>query len=125
MTRLSVPVESRLRYPKNCYGYGVRRDKDTRRIMVIALTALYTGDMAEQVRIYNQYNMNTRDFFAACVNGNFMPRPNKVQKLINQLCPKSTHLNLYIGLERDDKPTHYMSLVRHVESGLWHLKSTS
>jgi len=92
--------------------------------MVIALTALYTGDMAEQVRIYNQYNMNTRDFFAACVNGNFMPRPNKVQKLINQLCPKSTHLNLYIGLERDDKPTHYMSLVRHVESGLWHLKST-
>lgn len=123
MTRISVPVKSRLR-SSDRYGYGVNQDSIPRLLMLAAVAALYAKDKDEQIQIYRMNKKNSSAFFAACVDGSTEPPENKAQNLINRTCPKSTRLNLYIGARRDSKPTHYMPLVKHPETGLWRLKTT-
>lgn len=124
MTRISVPIRSKLRNPRDRYGYGVNQQSIPRLLMLAAVAALYAKDSWERAQIYRNNKENSSAFFAACVDGSIEPSENKAQNLINRQCPKSTRLNLYIGARRDKKPTHYMSLVKHAETGLWRLKTT-
>ncbi len=123
MTRLSVPIESRLRNPKDSYGYGIYQDTYVRRLMLIAVAALYAKDGWEQAELYRIHKKNSSAFFADCVDGGHVPANNRIQELVSRICPKSTHLNLYIGVHRDSEPSHYVSLVKHVDSGLWRLRT--
>ncbi|MEN6415834.1 MAG: hypothetical protein ABFD49_04790 [Armatimonadota bacterium] len=124
MTQISVPIDSRLRNPKDSYGYGAYQDSYPRLLMLVAVAALYAKDKNEQLDIYRMHRKNSSAFFTACVDGSIEPFENRVQNLINRQCAKSTRLSLYIGIRRDRKPTHYMSLVKSVETGLWRLRST-
>lgn len=124
MTRISVPIKSRLRNPIDRYGYGVNQESIPRLLMLAVVAALYAKDSWERAQIYKNNKKNSSAFFATCVDGSIEPPENKAQNLINRQCPKSTRLNLYIGARRDKKPTHYMSLVKHAETGLWRLKTT-
>jgi len=121
MARVCIPLQSRLR--NSTYRCHTNQRSEMRRILLLALAALYAGDYVDRVMTYKLHRANPRAFFAACVDGSIEPCPNQVQELISQLCPRNTHLNLYMAVNEEKTLTHYMCLVKDDDSGLWRLDS--
>ena len=94
-----------------------------RQLVVIALVALYTPDDSDRIELHYKHRKKLPRFLNACADGELLPCRNRAQEIISQLCPKSTRLYLYVPMRKSDCPTHYTSLVRDKESGLWRVRT--